>query len=530
MALKERLSDEDFALIEVLEDPVWSGEFLRSTSGGEINKELWPKQEFKYRWYQKDLLTDRSPFICAIAGRAVGKCQPTSESIYTDKGYKKIYDLAPLDSFLCYAMNAQGELQLKRAKAYPDVRTSVYEIETESGRTVRATGIHPILTPSGWVKMVDLKAGDYVGVATRLPELNNPNPFKWHELRWLGYFILTNTFHPARDMKLKFQKHVAEMKLIARKFNSRIILKDNRTVSIVGKIKQQIHPLRVFMEEIGMYTIKKSRNTQRLQQIPNMIMELPNDALKILLESMLSLHFNLAIDDVWIQYYKQVLRQIQELLLRFGIETHLTTVGGYDNDQSVLRLADARARYRLFTTFDIPGVTIGKLPLPPPDNDYSENLRYEEIVRKSSTTGNQMTYAIYVHDDHNYISNNVYVHNSLVLEDKIVHSVINADIEFPQTKEQLLATANQAQLIPILDRIITRFSIGKVLKSFLQNQVNKSQGVLKFPPWNFIFTARIAAGKGESNLVGLHIPKIIIDESQLFTMAAYTQLLPALNS
>ena len=73
MGLKSKLDEDTLALLEVVEDPVFLSEFLRSTSNGEINKELHSKEPFKMRWYQKDLLTDKSRWLSVCGGRAIGK-------------------------------------------------------------------------------------------------------------------------------------------------------------------------------------------------------------------------------------------------------------------------------------------------------------------------------------------------------------------------------------------------------------------------------------------------------------------------
>ena len=37
MALREKLDEETLSLLEVVEDPVWLSEWLRSSANGEIN-------------------------------------------------------------------------------------------------------------------------------------------------------------------------------------------------------------------------------------------------------------------------------------------------------------------------------------------------------------------------------------------------------------------------------------------------------------------------------------------------------------
>ena len=113
MAIKERLSERELALADVLEDPVWLPELMRSTHDLSPFKENWPKKPFAYRWYQRDLLTDRSPKIVLRGGRAIGKCQPETVRILTDKGYRTLRDIRTevikfkhvhrINSFIAYA-------------------------------------------------------------------------------------------------------------------------------------------------------------------------------------------------------------------------------------------------------------------------------------------------------------------------------------------------------------------------------------------------------------------------------------------
>lgn len=455
------------------------------------------------------------------------KCQIITDRIYTDRGYKTIQQLLKVPSFYTFALDTQNNLVLRRAKVYKNKRESTYTVKTESGKEITVNKKHPFLTPSGdWVETRNLHTGDLIAVSTRLPELTNKYYFQWHELRWLGYALMKRpSIGPEAPIKLRFRKQVAEMRLIAKKFNQLLHITDDRTAVIKRRPKQHYlkNNISWLLQEIG-YTENIVRNGA--WYLPPALMELPNEPIKVFLEALFSQYGTLSLTSVSLTYNRKTfLRQIQELLLRFGIESRLDV----DGEEFILTLLDTRAIYRFYTTFDLPGVSVQNIPLPPEDNDTLDHLRFDKIISISESMI-RTTYAVYVYDNHNYISNDLYVHNSLVLEDKIVWEIINADKEFPVTKEQLLTTANQAQLNPILDRLITRFSNGKLLQSFLQNQVNKSQGTMKFPPWQFIFTARIAAGKGDSNLVGLHLPRIKVDEAQLFPTAAYTQMIPSLNT
>jgi hypothetical protein len=216
----------------------------------------------------------------------------------------------------------------------------------------------------------------------------------------------------------------------------------------------------------------------------------------------------------------RIARDIQEFMLRFGIETTMTQIkehpidGGEKYDLSVhrLQLRDYRAYYLFFTTFQLPGVRVHNLEEPPePEHPF---LRFEpiaEIVRMSG----RPTVAVSVYDTESYITGNTFVHNSVALEDKLIYEFVNDDIEFPdETKEQTLVTANVAQMTPLIDHLRMRFLGSRFLQSWVQN-FNMSKGTLDFRSMNapnMRMFARIAGSRGESNVVGLHTPRIKGDE------------------
>lgn len=70
MALQKRLTEEELALFEVLNHPVWCGEFLRNIS--DDAKDTFG-EEWEYTWYQKEFMCDFNDYVSIMAGRTVGK-------------------------------------------------------------------------------------------------------------------------------------------------------------------------------------------------------------------------------------------------------------------------------------------------------------------------------------------------------------------------------------------------------------------------------------------------------------------------
>ncbi|MBI3975019.1 MAG: hypothetical protein HY334_01360, partial [Armatimonadetes bacterium] len=66
----------------------------------------------------------------------------------------------------------------------------VFEIRTSTGRRLKATANHPILTPEGWKKVSAFKPGDLVGAARRLPVFRpQPPQLNADRMRLLGYLV-----------------------------------------------------------------------------------------------------------------------------------------------------------------------------------------------------------------------------------------------------------------------------------------------------------------------------------------------------
>ncbi len=527
MAIQQKLDDDDLAFLEIIEDQIWFGEFLRSTNDGEIDEALHPPKKWFYRDYQRQFLSDESEFILYTGGRAIGKCQPSSARIYTTDGYRTISSLLQEDSFIVYTLTSDMTIEQRRAIVRFDKETSVFQLKTESGYKLDATLNHPILTPTGYRLMQDIKPGDYVAVATQLPHESHRSALRWHELRLLGYVLLMPKFRATNIIKPRFNKIGAELEIIA----DRLLVnwhKDKHTgvYKLLNKPGPFKHPITSLLFDLKLGNMLRLFGARR---IPVMIKQERLENIRVFLEALFAQFAELSRTKILLTVkHEQIALDIQELLLRFGIETKISHY-----DQYTVETLNARAVYRFWNTFTLPGVAVSDLQLPPATDDATDFMRFDRVIDHYQVATGANTYAIHVYETENYISDNVFVHNSVVLEDKIVWEVINKDITFPITPESVLVTPNQAQMTPLLNKIILRFTTSKFLRDFLKNNVNKSDGTMKFMMQNnskpLIFNFRIAGSRGENNMVGLHIPRIRGDEMQLFPLNAFTQLGPTYN-
>ncbi|MBV9852498.1 MAG: replicative DNA helicase, partial [Armatimonadetes bacterium] len=97
---------------------------------------------------------------------------------------------------------ALGERQKLGAFDVRDVWSTgvkpVFTLTTRTGRTVTATANHPFLTAQGWRRLDELRPGDVLATALRLPEHGEERPERAELCRLLGYLVGDGTFQRHR--------------------------------------------------------------------------------------------------------------------------------------------------------------------------------------------------------------------------------------------------------------------------------------------------------------------------------------------
>lgn len=122
-----------------------------------------------------DLLTQLKTLGCTLdtdgrirySGNITGtECVAGDTYIFTRSGYRKIREVVesprPIQVWTGY-----GFFQPAARVNYRDV--DGFQIKTEHGFVLQGTGNHRLMTPHGWCKLEDLKKGDLIQFATKLP-------------------------------------------------------------------------------------------------------------------------------------------------------------------------------------------------------------------------------------------------------------------------------------------------------------------------------------------------------------------------
>lgn len=127
------------------------------------------------RWYQAEVMRDPSRRIVLRMGRQVGKCvvgstrvidAKTGQLVTVEELYRRMPDdrgpILTLDDNYkviktdCYAVEDNGV-------------KDVFRVTSRLGRSVTLTGNHPLLTVKGWLPVEELKPGDRIAVPRSMP-------------------------------------------------------------------------------------------------------------------------------------------------------------------------------------------------------------------------------------------------------------------------------------------------------------------------------------------------------------------------
>ena len=500
MPLQRKIDQGDLDLLIVLQDPIFLTEFLNNTNYGDPNKNNWRKKEpFKLRPYQREIITDKSKNIVITGGRSIGKCQVKGTRIYTTEGYKSIHELFKKPYFTVYSVGPNNEINMRRAVITRDANKPVYRLKTASGHFIKGTDVHPLLTPDGYKLMQDIEPGNKVAVVQKLPTTHCIiNSFFWHEARLLGYMLMAQYFPASLNIRPRFKAIRDELEFIAGKMYCDI---EETTDGILRFIRRKKgvykHPVNYLKKEIG----ASWTNQIAPIQIDSFVDQKP-EIIQTFLEAVFAQYGRLSRNEIYLEHVsKPVMNVLQELLLYFGIESRIIREG----ELYKLSLVHDRARYLFWNTFNLPGVEIGKLSEPIfTFDEINEYFRWDMVTENDFPPEENETFSVHVYKDETYIADNIVNHNSVILENLMLYQIVNHDSVFDETHEQLLATPNQNQLTPLLDKIISKFNTSPLLKDFMVGK-NLGKGTFDFDTGTgkgHRMYARIAGSKTENNIVG----------------------------
>jgi len=116
------------------------------------------------------------------------------------------------------------------------------------------------------------------------------------------------------------------------------------------------------------------------------------------------------------------------------------------------------------------------------------------------------------------------------METKIIHDAVSNKYKKASADEILLVVQNKSQLEPVFLRLINFFRRHALLKNFVDRfGVNMSSHEIRLLN-GCLIRCRIVGSTADSNVIGLHVPCIYVDEGQVFNYVAWNSLMQCLTT
>jgi len=348
-----------------------------------------------------------------------------------------IEDVLGGDATLTTTLVCDAGLRIRRRRVLnvtASGRRPVFRVRTALGRTISATAEHPLLTMNGWRPLGSLRAGDRIAVAGGLPALGRRR-WRRHELVVLADLLAGGDLtHPGTlSFCTTSPRHGQEFVRCAERFpNTRATsarASGGYRIQVCGP--RETRPVGVveWARRLGLLGLDADH-----KRIPDEVFQLRSPDLALLLARLWEGNGRVSsAGQAWYGTTSRALaEQIQHLLLRLGIVSRLeerpcshpgatgcvVTITGRANlarfsSTIARRFLDPATRRAART----PGAT-GAVARPGRDLRSGAPVRlptsdiYWDRVVALQPLGMRETYDLHVEGEHNFLANDVVVHNS----------------------------------------------------------------------------------------------------------------------
>jgi len=271
----------------------------------------------------------RQDLVIIAARPSMGKCLGLdSEIVLADGRVATIEEIYRTQKAEVITLGNDFRFRLAEVGAFLDEGIKpTFRITTRLGRFVECTLTHPFLTIEGWLPLAELKAGAKIAVP-RCISVFGQGDMRPCEAKILGYLIgdgcLTRkvpTFHAANPvLRTDFEQATSEFGGV----KAHLLKRAGRVVGCLivkdEKPNAKPNPLRAWLEGLGIY-----RKNSYEKFIPAQVFLLKRELLALFLNRLFATDgwaSVLASGLVQIGYAsvsEKLIRQVQHLLLRFGI-------------------------------------------------------------------------------------------------------------------------------------------------------------------------------------------------------------------
>lgn len=371
--------------------------------------------------------------LAIVAARpAMGKClKYDTEIVDAQTGeVRTIQELVSRGAANLWTLTAAGTLERTAPSRFVDDGIKpVYRVRTASGREVETTLSHPFLTTRGWRRLADVEVGEPIAVPARLPVFGTSD-LPSYEVKLLAY-LCAGTMPTETTLAFDFADAVAV----------------GEAIHSATKLPVTPSPVMAPIQggsQAEIVTLVQARHRALAESaarryLPPPIFTLTREKLALFLSRLLACTSTVQTEpELSVQATlpsARLARQVQHLLLRFGI---FATV-----DEERLTLTGDHAR-ELFREIGIVGYERMRMWARHHQAQLLDGpaILWDPIVA-ITYTGDVQVYDLTVPATHNFIANDVCVHNTTFCLNIAGHAAIHhkvpiAIFSLETSKEQLV--------------------------------------------------------------------------------------------
>lgn len=261
-----------------------------------------------------------------VARPGVGKCvEENTRIVNPDTGIETtIRDVVEGDQPDVYSLDLNSGIGIQPIGAKVDTGSKeCLEVSLASGRTIVVTPEHPFLTPTGWVRADCLGYRAIIGVPSSLPSPQHPESMGMDNVRMLALLLAEGSssgnhvgFSTADERMIEIAKEFSEPR------GAHVVYRGGYDYDVsVGNHGGGIikNPARELLRRLGI-----DGHVAREKLIPDAVYSLPNDELAEFLSVfwMADGYIDNGAPCITLASEKMV-RQLQHLLLRFGVQSSI---------------------------------------------------------------------------------------------------------------------------------------------------------------------------------------------------------------
>jgi len=386
--------------------------------------------------------------LIIIAGRpSMGKClSSNAEIVLADGSIATIQTICQQQSARLFTLTSQHLFEFTEPSAYiHDGIKPVFGVTTQLGKYIETTITHPFLTRQGWKPLAELREGEKIAIPHQLSVFGHTR-LEECEVKLLGYLIGN------RCNYLSHSLFVSDNSLVQQEFTGVVD-------EFADLLKTRDDALPIRLKTLGLCD-----NAQHAA-IPEIIFTLQREQLALFLNRVFATRGGITLltnEQITIKYFnesKQLVQQLQHLLLRFGILAAIQPHYPHSSENTngwQLEIAEPQSIFLFIREINI----FSKEPILfkarlfytqflKNNKKIDNNQVYWDEIVTINTVGFKPVYDLTIPNTHNFVANDICVHNTsfamniaeyIAIQRKLPVAVFSMEMSSEELAMRLIST------------------------------------------------------------------------------------------